>query len=172
MADGDIIRDYIEDTARKHGIDQHIRFRTTVVSADWDSTTDTWTIHVTENGSPKTYRGRFVFFGSGYYNYDQPYDPDFRVSSRSGAPSCTPSTGPKIWTTPAKGIVVIGSGATAVSLVPALARKAAHVTMLQRSPGYLSPFHVSTRCWNPSGSGCRATSPTGSSAPTHCRWRS
>ncbi|MCB0932022.1 MAG: NAD(P)/FAD-dependent oxidoreductase [Mycobacterium sp.] len=140
VADGDIIRDYIEDTARKHGIDQHIRFRTTVVSADWDSTTDTWTIHVTENGSPKTYRGRFVFFGSGYYNYDQPYDPDFPGLESFGGTVVHAQHWPEDLDYTGKRIVVIGSGATAVSLVPALARKAAHVTMLQRSPGYLFSF--------------------------------
>ena len=68
VADGDQIRDYMESAARKHGISPHIRFHTTVTSADWDSTTDTWTVHVTENGERKTYRSRLVFFGSGYYN--------------------------------------------------------------------------------------------------------
>ena len=69
VADGDKIRDYMEDAARKHGILPHVRFHTTVTSADWDSETDTWTIQATENGRPKQYRTRFVFFGSGYYNY-------------------------------------------------------------------------------------------------------
>ena len=66
VADGDQIRDYMEDATREHGIYPHIRFHTSVTSADWDSNTDTWTVHVTENGAAKTYRGRFVFFGSGY----------------------------------------------------------------------------------------------------------
>jgi len=137
VADGDQIRDYIEDAARRHGIDPHIRFHTTVNSADWDSTTDTWTVHATENGVATNYRGRFVFFGSGYYNYDAPYTPEFPgIESYRGQvvhaqhwPDDLDCTGKKV--------VVIGSGATAVSLVPALARKAGHVTMLQRSPGYL-----------------------------------
>jgi cation diffusion facilitator CzcD-associated flavoprotein CzcO len=137
VADGDQIRDYIEDAARRHGIHPHIRFHTTVNSADWDSTTDTWTVHATENGVATNYRGRFVFFGSGYYNYDAPYTPEFPgIESYRGQvvhaqhwPDDLDCTGKKV--------VVIGSGATAVSLVPALARKADHVTMLQRSPGYL-----------------------------------
>jgi cation diffusion facilitator CzcD-associated flavoprotein CzcO len=137
VADGDQIRDYIEDAARRHGIYPHIRFHTTVNSADWDSTTDTWTVHATENGVATNYRGRFVFFGSGYYNYDAPYTPEFPgIESYRGQvvhaqhwPDDLDCTGKKV--------VVIGSGATAVSLVPALARKAGHVTMLQRSPGYL-----------------------------------
>lgn len=137
VADGDVIRDYIEETARKHGILDNIRFHTTVVSADWDSSTDTWTVHATESGTPTTFRGRFVFFGSGYYNYDEPYDPDF-----PGLPTFTgqvihPQHWPEDLDYAGKKVVVIGSGATAVSLVPALARTAATVTMLQRSPGYL-----------------------------------
>ena len=139
VADGNVIRDYIEDTARKHGISPHIRFDTTVVAADWDSATDTWTVQTKEGttGASAVYRARFVFFGSGYYNYDEPYDPDFpglkdfagTVVHAQHWPDDLDYTGRKV--------VVIGSGATAVSLVPALARKAAHVTMLQRSPGYL-----------------------------------
>ena len=137
VADGDQIRDYMEDAARKHGIYPHIRFRTHVQSANWDSATDTWTVDVTEDGTAKRYRSRFVFFGSGYYNYDEPYSPDFpgigsfagRVIHAQHWPDDLDYSGKKI--------VVIGSGATAVSLVPALARKAGHVTMLQRSPGYL-----------------------------------
>ena len=137
VADGGAIRDYMEDAARKHGIFPHIRFHTTVVSADWDSATDTWTVHVTENGSPKTYRGRFVFFGSGYYNYDEPYDPGFPGIDTYQGTVVHPQHWPEDLDYTGKKVVVIGSGATAVSLVPALARKAAKVVMLQRSPGYL-----------------------------------
>lgn len=137
VADGDVIRDYIEETARKHGIDKHIRFHTTVTSADWDSTTDTWTVHAVENGVPKTYRGRFVFFGSGYYDYDEPYDPEFPGLEDFTGTVVHAQHWPEDLDYTGKRIVVIGSGATAVSLVPALARRAAHVTMLQRSPGYL-----------------------------------
>lgn len=137
VADGDVIRDYIEDTARKHGIAPHIRLRTTVTSADWDSTTDTWTVHVTESGQPKVYRGRFVFFGSGYYDYDHPYDPAFPGLENFTGTVVHAQHWPEDLDYSGKQVVVIGSGATAVSLVPALARKAAHVTMLQRSPGYL-----------------------------------
>ena len=66
MADGPDIRDYLTQTARKHGIDEHIRFNTRVLSADWDSTTDTWTVQTEADGQAKTYRGRFLFFGTGY----------------------------------------------------------------------------------------------------------
>ncbi len=137
VADGDRIRDYMEDAARKHGIFPNIRFHTTVSSAEWDSDTDTWTVHVTENGTPRTYRSRFVFFGSGYYNYDEPYTPDFPGIENFAGRVVHAQHWPDDLDYAGKKIVVIGSGATAVSLVPALARKAAHVTMLQRSPGYL-----------------------------------
>ena len=137
VADGDVIRDYMEDAARKHGIFGHIRFHTTVVSADWDSATDTWTVHAQENGTPRTYRGRFVFFGSGYYDYDHPHSPDFPGIENFGGRVVHAQHWPEDLDYAGKNVVVIGSGATAVSLAPALARTAGHVTMLQRSPGYL-----------------------------------
>ena len=140
VADGDQIRDYMEDTARKHGIYPHIHFRTQVTSADWDSTTDTWTVHAEENGQPRRYQSRFVFFGSGYYNYDEPYSPDFPGLQDYQGTVIHAQHWPDDLDYTGKRIVVIGSGATAVSLVPALARKAGHVTMLQRSPGYLFPM--------------------------------
>ena len=137
VADGDQIRDYMEEAARKHGIFGHIRFHTTVTAADWDSTTDTWTVHVAENGTQKTYRSRFVFFGSGYYNYDDPYTPEFPGIENFTGTVVHPQFWPDDLEYTGKKVVVIGSGATAVSLVPALAEKAAKVAMLQRSPGYL-----------------------------------
>ncbi|MCW1957727.1 MAG: NAD(P)/FAD-dependent oxidoreductase [Mycobacterium sp.] len=139
VADGDVIRDYMENAARKHGIFGNIRFHTTVVSADWDSGTDTWTVQTTDDttGTSATYRGRFVFFGSGYYNYDEPYDPDFPGIDDYRGTVVHAQHWPEGLDYTGKKMVVIGSGATAVSLVPALARKAAKVTMLQRSPGYL-----------------------------------
>jgi cation diffusion facilitator CzcD-associated flavoprotein CzcO len=138
VADGDAIRNYMEDAARKHGIFGHIRFNTTVASADWDSATDTWTVHTAdETGATATYRGRFVFFGSGYYNYDEPYSPDFPGLDSFQGTVVHAQHWPEDLDYTDKKVVVIGSGATAVSLVPALARKAAKVTMLQRSPGYL-----------------------------------
>ncbi|MDT5253758.1 MAG: hypothetical protein QOH07_2712 [Mycobacterium sp.] len=78
VADGVHIREYLNATANKYGIDQHIRFNSRVRSADWDSSTDTWTVTADEEGAAAvTYRGRCVFFGSGYYNYDEGYTPEF-----------------------------------------------------------------------------------------------
>jgi cation diffusion facilitator CzcD-associated flavoprotein CzcO len=141
VADGADIRDYLTDTARKHGIDQHIRFNTRVQSAEWDSTTDTWTVR-TEQDCPdgraeKLYRGRFLFCGTGYYNYDEPYSPEFPGIEQFGGDVVHPQYWPESFDYADKRVVVIGSGATAISLIPALAQKAAQVTMLQRSPTYM-----------------------------------
>ncbi|OBK41591.1 FAD-dependent oxidoreductase [Mycobacterium sp. 1245111.1] len=137
VADGADIREYLKETAHKHGIDQHIEFGTHVRSADWDSTTDTWTVTATQNGSERTYRGRFVFFGSGYYNYDEAYTPDFPGFNEFEGTIVHPQYWPDELDYRDKKIVVIGSGATAMSLIPSLAETASKVTMLQRSPTYL-----------------------------------
>jgi cation diffusion facilitator CzcD-associated flavoprotein CzcO len=138
VADGVHIREYLNATARKYGIDQHIRFNTHVRSADWDSSTDTWTVTVDEEGEAgATYRGRFVFFGSGYYNYDEGYTPDFPGLNEFDGSIVHPQHWPEDLDYQGKKVVVIGSGATAMSLIPPLAETAAKVSMLQRSPTYL-----------------------------------
>ena len=137
VANGDEIRDYLTDTARKHRIDDHIRFNHHVTAADWDSATDTWTVTADENGTQRTYRGRFVCFGSGYYNYDEGYTPDFPGSETFAGTLVHPQHWPEELDYTDKKVVVIGSGATAMSLVPALAQRSGHVTLLQRTPTYL-----------------------------------
>jgi cation diffusion facilitator CzcD-associated flavoprotein CzcO len=137
IADGPDIRQYLTQTARKHGIDKHIRFNTRVLSADWDSSTDTWTVQTEVDGEPKSFRGRFLFFGTGYYNYDEPYRPEFPGIEEFKGEVVHPQFWPESLDYTGKRVVVIGSGATAVSLLPSLTEKAGHVTMLQRSPTYL-----------------------------------
>jgi cation diffusion facilitator CzcD-associated flavoprotein CzcO len=137
IADGEHIWQYLADTARKYHIDEHIRLRTYVRSADWDSTTDTWTVHAEQDGTDKTYRCRFLFFGTGYYNYDTPHTPEFRGAEDFTGEVVHPQQWPESLDYTGKRVVVIGSGATAISLIPSLTQKAAHVTMLQRSPSYL-----------------------------------
>ncbi|MDV3135233.1 NAD(P)/FAD-dependent oxidoreductase [Mycobacterium sp. 29Ha] len=137
IADGGDIWQYMADAARKHGIDEHIRFNTHVISADWDSATDTWTVQTEESGEPRTYRGRFLFFASGYYNYDEPYTPPFPGIEDFNGEVVHPQHWPEGFDYAGKRLVVIGSGATAISMIPSLAEKAAHVTMLQRTPSYL-----------------------------------
>ncbi|WP_333893023.1 NAD(P)/FAD-dependent oxidoreductase [Mycolicibacterium gadium] len=137
IADGGDIWQYMADAARKHGIDEHIRFNTHVISADWDSDSDTWTVQTEQNGEPRTYRGRFLFFASGYYNYDEPYTPPFPGIEDFKGDVVHPQHWPEGFDYTGKRLVVIGSGATAISMIPSLAEGAAHVTMLQRTPSYL-----------------------------------
>ncbi|MGV0634930.1 NAD(P)/FAD-dependent oxidoreductase [Mycolicibacillus trivialis] len=137
VADGDKIREYLGDTARKYGIDRHIRYNSHVRAADWDSDTDTWTVTVERDGTPVSYQARFVFFGSGYYNYDEGYTPEFPGIESFRGSVIHPQHWPEDLDYTGRSVVVIGSGATAISLIPAMAEKAASVTMLQRSPTYL-----------------------------------
>jgi cation diffusion facilitator CzcD-associated flavoprotein CzcO len=137
VADGVHIREYLTATAHKYGIDRHIQFDSHVRSADWDSSTDTWTVTVEQDGASKRYRGRFVFFGSGYYNYDEGYIPDFPGIERFGGTVIHPQHWPEDLDYTGKKIVVIGSGATAITLIPSLTDRAEKVTMLQRSPTYI-----------------------------------
>lgn len=137
IADGAHIREYLTDMAHKYGIDRHIEFNSYVHAADWDSSTDTWTVTFEQNGVHKHYRSRFVFFGSGYYNYDEGYTPDFGGIEKFGGAVVHPQHWPEDLDYTGKKIVVIGSGATAVTLIPSLTDRAEKVTMLQRSPTYL-----------------------------------
>ncbi|MGH8482147.1 MAG: flavin-containing monooxygenase, partial [Nevskiaceae bacterium] len=139
IADGPDILKYVNDTAREYGVDRHIRYRHRVVRASWSSADAKWTVEA-EKG-PKKERVRltcsFLYLCAGYYNYDEGYAPQFPGAWRFNGRIVHPQK----WTDDVdyagKRVVVIGSGATAVTLVPALADKAAHVTMLQRSPTYI-----------------------------------
>src|ERR1700739_1886895 len=137
VADGEHIREYLTATAHKYGIDRHIRFNSHVRSADWDSSTDTCPVTVEKDGARTLYRGRFVFFGSGYYNYDEGYTPDFPGIERFGGAVIHPQHWPEDLDYTGKKIVVIGSGATAITLIPSLTDRAEKITMLQRSPSYI-----------------------------------
>ncbi|HEU4361916.1 MAG TPA: NAD(P)/FAD-dependent oxidoreductase, partial [Mycobacterium sp.] len=137
VADGAHIREYLTETAHKYGIDRHIVFDSYVRAADWDSSTDSWTVTVEHGGHETTYRGRFVFFGSGYYNYDDGYTPEFPGIEQFGGTVVHPQHWPAELDYSGKKVVVIGSGATAMSLIPSLTERAGKVTMLQRTPTYL-----------------------------------
>ncbi|GAC02258.1 putative monooxygenase [Gordonia namibiensis NBRC 108229] len=141
LAEGEDIRKYIEHTAHKYGIAEQIRFERHVLTADWDSSTDTWTLGVeVGEGADKrteTYRCRFLLFATGYYDYDQPYTPRFAGADDFTGQIIHPQHWPEDLDYRGKRVVVIGSGATAVSLIPNIADDAAHVTMLQRSPSYI-----------------------------------
>ncbi|WP_293877948.1 MULTISPECIES: NAD(P)/FAD-dependent oxidoreductase [unclassified Sphingomonas] len=138
IADGPSIRAYVEETARTYGIDRHIRFRHHVTSAAWSTEDARWTVEVIgPDGEPLTFTCNFLCMCSGYYNYAKGYTPEFAGAERFGGRIVHPQLWPEDLDYDGKRVVVIGSGATAVTLVPEMAKKAAHVTMLQRSPTYV-----------------------------------
>jgi cation diffusion facilitator CzcD-associated flavoprotein CzcO len=139
IADGPAILSYVRQTARDHGIDQKIRFNHRVVRAEWSTADARWTVEAerTDSSEPVRMTCNFLLTCSGYYRYDEGYTPEFPGTERFAGRIVHPQH----WTDDVdyagKRVVVIGSGATAVTLVPALAERAAHVTMLQRSPSYI-----------------------------------
>jgi monooxygenase len=139
IADGPAIRDYVRDTARVHGIDERIRFHHRVTAAQWSSDDARWTVTAerADTGETVELTCGFLFFCSGYYRYDEGYTPAFVGIDRFTGKVVHPQHWPKDVNYAGKRVVVIGSGATAVTLVPAMAETAAHVTMLQRSPSYV-----------------------------------
>ncbi|MGY4708124.1 flavin-containing monooxygenase [Mycolicibacterium sp. CBM1] len=138
IADGPSILSYLEETVRECGIDKHIRFGQRVVAADWSTAENRWTVRVESDGETRDITCSFLFACSGYYNYDQGYCPEFPGAADFAGAKVHPQHWPEDLDYTGKRVVVIGSGATAVTLIPALANSgAAHVTMLQRSPTYI-----------------------------------
>ncbi|NUS41491.1 MAG: NAD(P)/FAD-dependent oxidoreductase, partial [Terrabacter sp.] len=138
LADGASILDYLRDTAREYDVDRHVRYGHRVVAAAWDSPTARWTVTAEVDGETRAMTADFLWACSGYYDYDTGYTPHFEGQERFGGQLVHPQHWPDDLDHTGKRIVVIGSGATAVTLVPALAESgAAHVTMLQRSPTYV-----------------------------------
>ena len=139
IADGPSILDYVRDTAREGGIEKRIRFGHRVVSAEWSSADARWTVEArrTDNGEAVRLTCGFLFTCTGYYRYDEGYSPGFAGMERFGGRLVHPQHWPEDLDFAGRRVVVIGSGATAVTLVPAMAEEAGHVTMLQRSPSYV-----------------------------------
>jgi monooxygenase len=138
IADGASILDYVRDTAREGGIEGKVRFGHRVVKASWSSEEARWTVTAErQDGSSVTISCAFLFNCSGYYRYDQGYTPEFAGIEDFQGQVIHPQHWPEDADYSGKKVVVIGSGATAVTLVPAMAEKASHVTMLQRSPTYV-----------------------------------
>lgn len=140
IADGPSIRAYIEDTAREFGIDRHIRYRHKVVGASWDSAAALWTVEVErgDDAQPLRVTCGFLFMCGGYYNYARGHRPHWQDEETFAGSIIEPQFWPADLDHAGKRVIVIGSGATAVTVVPAMARTAAHVTMLQRSPTYIA----------------------------------
>ena len=139
IADGPSILKYLKETVQEYNIDTQIDYNRFVTKASWSTGTSLWTLEVTDksNNSSQTYTCNFISMCAGYYNYDKGYTPEFPNIDAYEGQIIHPQLWPEEIDYSDKKIVVIGSGATAVTLIPELAKKAAHVTMLQRSPTYI-----------------------------------
>ncbi|HMP16040.1 MAG TPA: NAD(P)/FAD-dependent oxidoreductase, partial [Gemmatales bacterium] len=138
IADGPSILEYIRETAREFGIDKHILYQHRVTRADFSTSTDSWKVEVhLSDGQTRFFTTRFLYLCAGYYDYDAGYTPEFPGRERYRGEIVHPQK----WTSDikyaGKQVVVIGSGATAVTMVPEMAKTAAKVTMLQRTPTYI-----------------------------------
>jgi cation diffusion facilitator CzcD-associated flavoprotein CzcO len=166
LADGPSILAYLRETAAEGGLDDKIRFRHRVVQADWSTEDRCWTLHVlrTDTDELVTFTASFVQNCGGYYRYDKGYTPTFPGRERFTGPVVHPQHWPEDLDYQGKKVVVIGSGATAITVVPAMAQRGAgHVTMLQRSPTYVLSMPAEDaiakrlRAWLPEESAYRVT---------------
>lgn len=139
IADGPSILNYVRETAREFGVDQHIRFNHRVRRASWSSDAARWLIEAerTDTGEPVRLFCGFLLMCSGYYSYAEGHKPEFAGADRFRGQVVHPQFWPENLDYAGKRVVVIGSGATAVTVVPEMAKTAAHVTMVQRSPTYV-----------------------------------
>lgn len=136
IADGPSIKAYVEATATEYGIDRHIRFGTRVERVDFDTARARWTVTAKTPAGERKYSCNFLWMCSGYYRYSAGHTPDFPGADRFKGEIIHPQLWPENFDYAGKRVVVIGSGATAATLIPAMTDKAAHVTMLQRSPSW------------------------------------
>jgi len=140
ISDGPSILDYVRETAEENGIDERIRYGHRVVRASWSTEESRWTVEAerAEDGETVSLTCDFLWTCTGYFRYDQGYTPEFEGVERFEGPVVHPQHWPEDLDYAGKRVVVIGSGATAVTLVPAMAEHAAKVTMLQRTPTYIA----------------------------------
>jgi len=139
LADGPAILGYIREAAQEHEVEKHIRYNAQVESISWDSATARWTVAYTDKttGEPKSVDCAFINGCTGYYNFEHGFEPEFAGSTDFRGRIIHPQKWPEQLDYTGKRVVVIGSGATAVTIVPEMSLEAAHVTMLQRSPTYM-----------------------------------
>ena len=139
LADGPSIRQYVTDTAREYGVDKKVQYGLKITRASWSSEQACWTVTALHEASGETriFKCNYLVSCTGYYNYDKGYLPDFPGVKNFKGQCIHPQHWPENLDYRGKRVVVIGSGATAVTLVPAMAPEAAHVTMLQRSPSFI-----------------------------------
>lgn len=145
IADGGSIVRYLRNAAEKEGIDGHMQFKRRVISANWGSSDQSWSLVVaTDLGQTLEYQARFLILGTGYYDYTEPRTPDIPGLDSFNGQVIHPQFWPENLDYADKEVVIVGSGATAITLLPNLASKAKQVTMLQRSPTYILSIDNST----------------------------
>ena len=137
ITSGDSLRTYIRDLARESGVESHIRLRTKALGASWSSEHARWTVRAETDGQPVEISCNFLYVCAGYYDYDRGHTPHFPGQEDFAGTLVYPQFWPKDLDYAGKRVVVIGSGATAITLVPSMAPTAGHVTMLQRSPTWV-----------------------------------
>jgi cation diffusion facilitator CzcD-associated flavoprotein CzcO len=138
IADGEAILEYLNRVVKEHGIERHIRFGSKVVAADWHAGDGQWHLTLEDGQGWHEMTARFLYLASGYYDYDNPHDAQLPGLERFGGTVVHPQFWPRDLDYAGKQVVVIGSGATAVTIVPAMSGEAAHVTMLQRTPTWMA----------------------------------
>lgn len=141
IADGSSIKSYLKETAQEFNIYENIVFQNRVIDLDWDSEKQLWniTLRHEKNGEESSMTSRWIFNASGYYRYDRGFTPDFPGLEKFEGKIIHPQSWPEDLDYQDKEVIVIGSGATAVTLIPAMAKKTKHITMLQRTPTYILP---------------------------------
>ena len=137
IADGPAIKSYVSDVAREYEIDKKIHFHTKLVRAEWNSSESRWRLVTMHNGEELIYTCKMVLMCAGYYSYEKGYEPEFLGSQDFSGDILHPQKWPEDYDYAGKAVAIVGSGATAVTLAPAMAQKAASVTMVQRSPTYM-----------------------------------
>ena len=163
LSDGASILNYLRETAQENGIDKKIRYGHQVIRASWDDEETGWTIDVQTTHKNVRMRARFLYMCSGYYHYEKAHRPTFAGEENFRGKIVLPQFWPKDLDYQGKQIVIVGSGATAVTLVPTLSEKARHVTMLQRSPTYVmnlpkrNNLFVQLKKWLPERAAYRIT---------------
>lgn len=163
LSDGAQIREYLRETAEENGIDRKIKYGHKVLSAHWSWEDQCWILEVAHGSGKSAMRSRFLYMCAGYYSYEEGYRPQFQGEDSFKGSIIHPQFWPESLDYSGKQVVVIGSGATAVTLVPSLAEKASHVTMVQRSPTYImklpnrNGLYINLRKWLPTPVAYRLT---------------
>lgn len=147
IAEGGSIAKYLKDTATKYGIDKHIQYSRRLKTASWSTENRTWSLDIDHQGTIVPYTARFIIFSTGYYNYQQPLEAKIPGIENFQGQIIHPQFWPEDLDYSGKKVVIIGSGATAITLLPNIAQKAERVTMLQRSPTYILSLPNISNSW-------------------------